>query len=316
MDDPGSRDYTRGMSMTGIAGALILTAGAVPADYRPAPLSEPANLAAFLPEGLVDEDAAGDYMSLLSTRGGLMQGPVGVPAPPTPEQAEMADRALSKKRSTFGLRLVAPGATAFLSATAVKIKIQLSLARWLSDRYKAAAAAGDWPLAEAEARRLTLLGWHFAQDWDLSMQGLGLTTASAAAIHCGYAARKRGRLDPARELAASRLPADLFAYAPRREVADRIARDAADPAKLAGLLARIADPRQRRAYAVWTLLAVATMWSPEEKAAGRPGPARRAFFARASALGDPAVTRYAVSFEAVLTEAESEIAGAEAPTTF
>jgi len=304
------------MSMVGVAGALILAVGTVPSDYRPASASEPANLAPFLPDGLLDEDAAADYMGLLTTHGGVMQGPVGTPAPLTPEQAALVERALSKKRSTFGLRLAAPGATAFLSATAVKIKIQLSLSSWLTERYKAAAARGDWAQAELEARRLALLGWHYAQDWDLSMQGLGLTTASAAVIHCGYAARKRGKLDAARELAASRVPLDLLAYAPRREIADAIARDAAAPEKLPSLFARLADPAQRRAYAVWTLLAVATMWSPEEKAAGRAGPARRAFFRRAAALGDPSVRTYAESFEAVLVEAETELMGANAPTNF
>lgn len=313
---PG-RAYTRGMSMASITGAFILAAGALPpADYKPAPLSDPVHLAAFLPEPLLDEDAGPDYVKLLSTHGGMMHGPVGAPSPPTPEQAALIDSALRKRRSTFGLRLVAPGASAFLSATAVKIKIQLSASAWLVERYKAASERKDWAQAEIEARRLVLLGWHYAQDWDLSMQGLGLTTASAAVIHCRAAARELGRRDPANELAARRVPADLLAYSPRREIADEIARDAGDPAKLPGLLARVEDARQRRAYAVWTLLSVATMWSPQEKAARRPGPARRAFFRRAAALGDPAVRAYAESFEAVLTEAERELAGTQAPTNF
>lgn len=305
------------MSMSGITGAFILAAGALPpADYKPTPLADPANLAAFLPEPLLDEDAGPDYMKLLSTHGGIMHGPVGMASPPTPEQAALVDSALRKRRSTFGLRLVAPGANAFLSATAVKIKIQLSVSSWLVERYQAASARGDWEQADLEARRLVLLGWHYAQDWDLSMQGLGLTTASAAVIHCRAAARELGLRDPANELAARRVPADLLAYSPRREIADEIARDAGDPAKLPALLARVADPRQRRAYAVWTLLSVATMWSPQEKAARRPGPARRAFFRRAAALDDPAVRTYAESFEAVLAEAERELAGTQAPTNF
>lgn len=311
------RAYTRGMSMASITGAFILAAGALPpADYKPAPLSDPANLTAFLPDALLDEDAGPDYMKLLSTHGGLMHGPVSSPSPPTPEQIALVDSALRKRRSTFGLRLVAPGASAFLSATAVKIKIQLSVSSWLVERYKAAGERKDWAQADIEARRLVLLGWHYAQDWDLSMQGLGLTTASAAVIHCRAAARELGRQDAANELAARRVPADLLAYAPRREIADEIARDAGDPAKLPGLLARVEDSKQRRAYAAWTLLAVATIWSPQEKAAGRPGPARRAFFRRAAALDDPAVRTYAESFEAVLAEAERELAGAQPPINF
>lgn len=309
--------YTRRMSMSGIAGAFILAAGALPpADYKPAPLSDPVNLTAFLPQELSDDDAGPDYMKLLSTHGGLMHGPISSPSLPTPEQAALVEAALRKRRSTFGLRLVAPGASAFLSATAVKIKIQLSVSSWLVERYKAASERRDWAQADIEARRLVLLGWHYAQDWDLSMQGLGLTTASAAVIHCRAAARELGVRDPENELAARRVPADLLAYAPQREIADAIARDAGDPTKLPGLMARVVDARQRRAYAVWTLLAVATIWSPQEKAAGRPGPARRAFFRRAAALGDPAVRTYAESFEAVLGEAERELAGAQAPTNF
>lgn len=283
------------------------------ADYHPEPLAPPANLPRFLPEGLLDEDAAEDYMAIIATRGGLMDIDPSKETPlPTAEQIALMDSALTKRRSTFGGLLVRPGLDAFLTATTVKVSVLLSLSRHLRERFKAASERGDWAQAELEARRHVLLGWHSAQDWDLAQQMLGLSTMLVGLLENSIAAEKLGKRDAAYVLAAQRTPLDMIAYAPDKGVVNAIHEDASDLEKLPSLMERFSDPARRRAYASWTLLSVATSWSEEEKAAGRPAPARAAFFLQAAALGDPAAAKLAKAFETVMKEAEAELSGVPA----
>ncbi|MDP3544114.1 MAG: hypothetical protein Q8T11_16730 [Elusimicrobiota bacterium] len=283
------------------------------ADYHPEPLAPPANLPMFLPEDLLDEDAAQDYMAIIATKGGLMDGdPATDTRPPTAEQIALMDSALKKRRSTFGSLLVRPGTDAFLAATTVKINVLLSLSQHLRDRFKAASERGDWAQAEVEARRRVLLGWHSAQDWDLAMQMLGMSTMIGGLLEESMAAEKLGKRDAENMLAAQRTPLDMLAYAAGKEEVNAIPVDASELEKLPRLMERIADPAKRRAYASWTLLCVATSWSVEEKRAGRAAPARTAFFLEAASLGDPVLARLAKAFAGVLKDAEGALAGVPA----
>ncbi|MDD5302529.1 MAG: hypothetical protein PHS14_05400 [Elusimicrobia bacterium] len=313
-----------GAFVLGVAGLALLGAWvgskngkkALPfeaANYHPARLAYPANLPAFLPGDLLDEDAAPDYLSMLGTRGGFIDAVPGRPVPaPTEEQAAMMDSALRKERSTFGIRLSRPGTKAFVAGLAVRIQMLMSLSRLQHERFAAAKAREDWAQADVEARRLTLLGWHAAQDWDVAVQVVGLSAMIGGILENSLAAEKLGRRDAAYSLAGQRAALDLGAYAADPAILAAINDDAADPAKLPGLMARLSDPEQRRAYASWTLAMAATHWSAAETASGHPAPAREAFMLEAAAIDDEYIKILAPNFGAMLKEAEREASGAPA----
>lgn len=306
-----------GAFVLGIAGLALLGARAgskgvkkqIPfeaEDYHPTRLADPVNLPVFLPGDLLDDDAAPDYLSMLGTRGGFVDAdPEKRVPPPTLEQIALLDSALKKNRSTFAIRLSRPGSKAYLAALAMRVQMLLSLSRHLRERLAAANAREDWAQADVESRRLTLLGWHAAQDWEPALQSLGASTMLSGILQNSIAAEKRGRRDAEYRLVAQRACLDVGAYLGNPEVLDAINEDAADPERLPALMARLSDPARRRAYASWTLAMVATHWSAEEKAAGRPAPARAAFMLEAAALDDESMRILAPNFGAVMKEASS-----------
>lgn len=275
-------------------------------DYRPERLSDPAHLPSFLPDGLIDEDASADYERMFNTTDGFMAGAPGAAVPPpTAAQVALMDSALRKKRSTLGIRLAHPLAKASIAAFALKAQMLMSLSEHLRARIKDADARGDWAQADFEARRLTLLGWHNAQDWEPATQSLGLRTMLGGIMYVSVAADKRGKRDAAYRVVAQKAALDLAAYAPETKVFSEIDEESADPAKLHALMARISNPAKRRAYAWYILASVASNWSAEEAFSGRPAPEREAFMRGVAALDDPNLRILAPNFAAMMKETAS-----------
>jgi hypothetical protein len=264
------------------------------ANYHPIPFADPVHLPAFLPDGLKDEDAAPEYAALLS-------------ATDAAERARLLDLALTKRRSSFGIRQSKPGMDAYFHAIAANDGLFLDISRTLTERIKDAQRRSDWPALEAESRRLTLLGWHGLQDWDTTLQALGGTFIVGGILREGVAADKLGKRDRAFKLASTEALLDVKACLPDSAVNSEIESDAADPAKIPALSRRLADPAGRRAYAGWALSLVALEWSPAEITAGRPDPARGRLLAQAAALGDPNLAILAANFAAAMKEIETEL---------
>ncbi len=251
-------------------------------------------LHAFLPPDLADADAAEDYVAILASAS--QETWAGPPRALTTEQLARLDLALTKSRSTLGARIATPGLDAALAATALRMKLLYAASRALGARSAAADAAADAGAREAALRREVLLGWHFAQDCDVALQNVGM----------GVIVNALGRLGGDLE-AQENAVREVDAYVAAPSVVRTIRTDAADPAKLAGLLARLSDAPARRAYGQWTLAMAATSWSAAEIALARPAPERVSFFAAAAALDDGLMRRLAPNFDAALDEMERRL---------
>ncbi|UPT75092.1 MAG: hypothetical protein M0D55_05100 [Elusimicrobiota bacterium] len=221
---------------------------------------------------LADADAAEDYAFILASAS--QKAWAGPPQPLSPQQLAHLDRALTKARSSLALRLSTPGLDSALVSTALRMKLLYAASRALGDRSKEAEARGDWAAAEDALRREVLLGWHAAQDCDVALQNVGMGVVVDALGRQGRAAAQARGSDGLAE--REKAVAELEAYLAAPDVVRAIRAEAADPAKLSGLLARLSDAPSRRAYAHWTLMMAAVSWSPGEIALARPSPSARA----------------------------------------
>jgi hypothetical protein len=254
------------------------------AGFAPAPLSEPRHLSAFLPDGLQEADAAGDYTAVSARLSQQPRGGLG------PDERLLLAAALSKRDCRLTGAAFSPVSPDDLAHWIDAMTRLLAVAsKDLAARATERDKAGDAVDAAEFRRRLTLLGWHFAQDWEPSVASRGMEIAI------------QGVLSQSRKPDAAKAVLELRAYVASPEDLAFATRDASEPTRIRALNRAFADPAHRRAYGLRALLAAAVLWSPEEVAAAKPDPSRARVQAEAEATGDPRLKALAAAFEPART---------------
>lgn len=312
----------------GVAAALLsaglwwVAAGRKPAPlppelaaYAPPKLAEPANLPSQLPAGLVEGDAGEEYARILAARrarleleegagsGGRKKGEEAL----SPGEVQLLEAALRKSRCTLYGRHIAPASLKeYLAHVNAFQSFYMAASGYLRAPADAARRRKDWAQAESLYRRMTLFGWHMAQDWDPLAQALGSNTVMSGLI--GQSAARKAAAGTGMDLTAAKAMLEMSAYTPDSEALGSIAAEAAEPERLEAAAGRLRGPAERRAYAVWTLGFAAIASSREEAQAAAASPRRSGFFERLSRDPDPRLSALAASYGRMMRELDRDLA--------
>lgn len=306
------------LALAGFVGYVVKNRKARPAlpaelaNFKPAPLADPAHLAAYLPAGLEDADAGEDYARIVAGRVGMMQEPGGhdrlkAGLPLSASERKLLDSALRKSRNAlYGTHIAPASLNEFVLHVGAMAGVLMEVTKTLRAESKAASDRGDWAEAEAISRRLTLFGWHMTQDWDTATQLLGATIITGGVLEQNVAkAKARGQAKIV-DLDASRAMLELAAYLPDKKILGAIIEEMVEPGRMPEAAQRLRDPRARRAYAAWTLSFAAVGLSSGEAEAAAASPERVAFFDEMSRDPDPRMARLGESFGRLMRSIEAD----------